>query len=94
MMVQPFDAPQVVPPEKWKPQDYFQHMHDQIVHNANSDFGGAFVIIPPGQDDGPLTGLILSDDPAHFWMVLHAKVQTRLQEMQDKERQNAAFRPR
>lgn len=90
-MPSPFDDPNApVQQEKINPADTFVKMAEQIQHNAGAPFGGAFVIHPPSGEE-PLTALILTSDPAQFWMMVSAKIQIRLREIELKEQNASAF---
>lgn len=54
----------------------FADMAKRMEHNANSKFGGAFVIVPPEGAGEPMEALILdtTGDPAQFLMLLQAKI--------------------
>lgn len=90
-MLSPFDDPNA-PAERpaTDPAEPFTQMAKQISHNKGSHFGGAFVIVPPGEE-APLSTLVLTTDPAEFWMIVHAKIQVRLREIERKETQAGAF---
>jgi len=77
-----------VPPAEW----FFQ-MRERINKNESSDFGGAFVIVPPEGAGEPLETLILDarPDPAQFWQMLLVKCQIMLGEIEAKSRANQAF---
>lgn len=67
----------------------FRNMSQRIEHNEQGGFGGAFVIVPP---DGaaPMETLILdaTSDAAQFFMLLQARITTRLKEIEEAERLN------
>lgn len=90
-MPSPYDDPNA--PElqaKADPAAPFVKMADQIKHNTDAPFGGAFVVVPPGNEE-PLSALILTKDPAQFWMMVSAKVQFRLQELERNELKSSSF---
>lgn len=68
--------------------DLFKKMAALIEQNEGSTFGGAYVIIPPGQDAKAMEVLVLDtqQDQAQFFMLLHAKVQSALQQIDDQQR--------
>jgi hypothetical protein len=68
-------------------------MAARIELNAEQGFGGAFVIVPPGEDVKPHVLLMLnnSDSPAMFWASLQTTCQLALQELADQEQQAGAF---
>lgn len=92
-MSQPFDREQQAEqaPQRKPPAEWFEKMAELIKNNAGQDFGGAFVLVPPGDDQEPMFGLILSNDKVQFWGTVQAKVQIRLQEMDMNERRTVAF---
>lgn len=81
------------PPKPPTDADRFANMAKRIEHNTESVFGGAFVICVPGGQVDPLEALILDSkgDAAQFLMVLQAKIQAVLAELQDRERQRTPF---
>ena len=76
------------------PADIFQQMAERIRHNAGSQFGGAFVIVPPAEGGNPMETLILdnSANPAQFWMILQARSKMELARIEDEERHGLAVR--
>ncbi|MDE2020987.1 MAG: hypothetical protein KGJ13_11675 [Patescibacteria group bacterium] len=80
-----------------KPADVFRKMAERIEGNSNGDFGGAFVISPPGEDAKQLETLILdpTSNPASFWALLRAKADMALADLDAAERQKqSGFRTR
>lgn len=72
------------------PDEPFTRMADLIQRNGfNSDFGGAFVVVPPGEGSEPLSTYVLDpkQDPAQFWALLQTKAQLALDEIDQKRRQ-------
>lgn len=72
----------------------FRKMADQIERNADSKFGGAYVIIPPGDYDvGPLSVLLIDSrqDAANFFNLLDWRTKTVLAEIDAKQRQMTGF---
>ena len=72
----------------------FAEMAKRIEHNADSTFGGAFVICVPGGMVEPMEALILDSkgDAAQFLMVLQSKIAMVLEEIKDRERKQSGFR--
>lgn len=70
----------------------FRNMAAKIELNSNEAFGGAFVVVPPGEGD-PFSSLILDSDadPASFWGVLKAKCDIALSKLDMAERQKKGF---
>lgn len=70
----------------------FRKMADDIMHNADNGFGGAFVIIPPVGGGNPISVLLLdsANDAAMFWGLIGPKAQMALQELMDKTRNGSA----
>lgn len=62
-------------------------MASRIELNADQGFGGAFVIVPPGEEIEAHVMLMLDNaqDPAVFWATLQTRAQIALQELQKKE---------
>lgn len=65
----------------------FTEMATRIDLNAEQGFGGAFVIMPPGEEPKPRVLLMLnnSDSPAMFWATLQTTCQLALQEISQEE---------
>lgn len=65
----------------------FTDMAAQIELNDGKNFGGAFVIVPPGEDAEPHVMLMLDNaqNPAVFWATLQTRAQLALQELDKKE---------
>lgn len=66
----------------------FTKMAERISHNVGSTFGGAVVIIPPGNNGDPIELLMLDaqGDPAQFWSTILTRIQVTIQKLQDQER--------
>jgi hypothetical protein len=67
--------------------DAFRRMADKIDHNEGGGFGGAYVIVAPG--DGKTFDLLMLDSaasPAMFWHSLQTRVQIALADIDDAER--------
>jgi superfamily II RNA helicase len=61
----------------------FTQMAGRIERNAQEQFGGAFVIIPPAGAGDPMQALMLtSTDPAQFWIMLQGQIQKALEALQ------------
>jgi hypothetical protein len=71
---------------------YFRNMADQIDHNASAGFGGAFVIVAPG-DDGAIELLQIASnvDSSMFWKNLDGMCKAKIEELDRKNRHGAAF---
>ena len=69
----------------------FRSMADAIEKNADSAFGGAFVVVPPADGGDPLETLILDSktDAAQFWQMLLTKCQMMIATLDAQQRQNA-----
>ena len=80
----PTDTPSTAPQR-------FRSMADMIEKNTN--FGGAFVIAPPENGGDAVETLILDarQDPAQFWQMLLTKCQMMIADLDQKQRQGAAF---
>lgn len=64
----------------------FAAMVERIRKNADEQFGGAFVIVPPDGAGEPMQLLALSvTDPAAFWIMLQNQIKTALEELQAKQ---------
>jgi hypothetical protein len=74
----------------------FQKMHDNIVHNVESKFGGAAVIVPPSVtgNEQPIELLMLdtSGDPAQFLATLLTRIQQMMRQIDDQQRMAQGFR--
>lgn len=66
----------------------FSDMAKRMEHNAESKFGGSFVIVPPEGAGDPMEALILdtTGDPAQFLMLLQAKITHALSMIDDRQR--------
>ena len=69
----------------------FADMVEAIIRNSN--FGGAFVIVPPEGAGEPVQTLLLdpSPDPAQFWQMILTKCQIQIAEIEIMKRQESAF---
>lgn len=66
----------------------YDKMGDRIRHNSGEQFGGAFVITPPG--GGSLESLFICDpDPIIYWAALKSIVQQQLDAIETNERRTA-----
>lgn len=70
--------------------DPFTKMAGRIDLNAEQGFGGAVIIVPPGEDAQPIELLILnnSGDPGLFLATVQTMIGIRLQELDDKAKHN------
>jgi hypothetical protein len=71
----------------------FTEMAARIQLNAEEGFGGAFVIVPPGEEAKTRSLLMLdnAESPAMFWAALQTTCEIALQEIRAAEEQNAGF---
>lgn len=71
----------------------FRQMAAAIDHNADGTFGGAVVIIPPANGGEPIELLILDlkADPAQFWATIKTRIEIKLAELDDRQRNQKAF---
>lgn len=69
-------------------------MADKIGLNKDYGFGGAFVVVPPGEDAAAVTLLMLDDgsSPAMFWSNLQTMAAIALQKIEDENRPGGAYR--
>lgn len=73
-----------------KQADNFRQLADKIDKNDESDFAGAFMIVPPSGD--PVQGFMVGNaDLATFWSVVKSKVEIIMVEINDKDRQASAY---
>lgn len=70
----------------------FRKMADDIMHNAENGFGGAFVIVPPSGGGNPISVLMLdsANDAAQFWGLIGPKAQMALQDLVNQTRNGQA----
>jgi hypothetical protein len=67
-------------------------MATQISHNNDSTFGGAVVIVPPG--DGKPVELLMLDaqgDEGQFWATILTRIQVAINENDQKKQVNRTF---
>ena len=71
----------------------FRQMADRIDHNKDSAFGGAYVIIPPGQDVPTIEVLVLDrqEDPTQFFKLLMEKVKAALDQIEEAQRRGLVY---
>ena len=71
----------------------FTEMAARIELNAEQGFGGAFVIVPPGDEVKPRVLLMLDNaqSQAMFWSTLQTTCELALRELADQEQQAGAF---
>lgn len=63
----------------------YHKMGDLVTHNADQQFGGAFVITPPG--GGSLESLFISEaSPALFWATLKTIIEQQLVDIDASQR--------
>jgi hypothetical protein len=69
-------------------------MADRIDRNADEPFGGAALIIPPGEEAKYVVLLKLDPDPdaAVFWGEITSRANEAIVDLQNKTRQQTAFR--
>lgn len=61
----------------------FAAMVERIRKNADEQFGGAFVIVPPEGAGEPMQLLALTTtDASDFWLMLNAQIKKALEELQ------------
>lgn len=67
----------------------FQRMADRILHNKDEAFGGAFVVVAPGEEPIVIQSLFLNDGatPGMFWAALKTIVEQQLIQVDAQERQ-------
>lgn len=72
------------------PADPFRDMAERIERNDAAEFGGAFVLVPPGlaSDMKPVEMLILDPnaDAAQFWGTLMTRAKIALDEIEQAQR--------
>lgn len=75
------------------PAVHFDEMAARIRKNDVSDFAGALLVVPPGQDE-PIAILMIDprQDLAHFWATIHSKVQIAAAEFQTRHQNPDPFR--
>ena len=73
--------------------DLFRRMADRLEHNADDPFGGCFLICPPEGGGNVIETLILdaSQDPSQFWILLKAKCDVNIQQIDQQARKTGAF---
>jgi hypothetical protein len=62
--------------------ELFRAMADRLERNAATEFGGAFLIIPP-EDGGPLDGAFVTTtpNPVVFWSSVQGQVEIAVQRL-------------
>lgn len=71
----------------------FSRMAERVLHNQDSVFGGAVVIIPP-KNAGEQIELLMLDsagDPAQFWSTIQTRIAIVMDKLKDQERNANAF---
>lgn len=71
----------------------FQKMAESIRHNAEKSFGGALVILPPGQNVSPTEMLLLDSrqDQAQFFGLVKSMAELALAEISLREQQQRGY---
>lgn len=69
--------------------DRYRLMADRLDHNADAQFGGSCVIIPPPGGGEPIEFILLDlkSDPAQFWSTVQTKITMALAELGAKQQQ-------
>ncbi len=67
----------------------FERMSARILHNKDEAFGGAFVVVAPGEEPIVIQSLFLNDGatPGRFWAALKTIVEPQLMMVDAQERQ-------
>lgn len=74
-----------------KQGDLFREIADKIDRNPETDFGGAFIIVPP--DGEPVSGILVgAPDLGVFWGAVKLKCDKAVDTIDDKQRQQQQFR--
>lgn len=71
----------------------FARMCERILHNQDSVFGGAVVIVPP-KNAGEQIDLLMLDaqgSPAQFWSTIQTRIALVMKQLDEQERNMAAF---
>ena len=71
----------------------FARMAERVLHNQDSVFGGAVVIVPP-KNAGEQIELLMLDsagDPAQFWSTIQTRIAIVMDKLKDQERNVNAF---
>jgi hypothetical protein len=70
----------------------FTKMAERVKHNADSTFGGAVVMVPPG-DSKPIELLMLDAgaDEGQFWATVLTRIQTAMAETDAKKRLGSSY---
>lgn len=74
----------------------FTAMAEKLRLNGDTQFGGAFVIVPPVNGGDPIQTLILdaAQDPAQFWSIVKTKADIMLGSLDERTRQQQGGFPR
>ena len=78
-----------------KQSEPFTQMAEKIERNGDADFGGAFVIYPPGGD--PVVqdlSVNPTADQIRFWLKLKTEIDAVIQRLDEVARNQQAFRVR
>ncbi len=72
--------------------DPFTKMAERIALNEGATFGGACVIVPPG-DTTPIEMYVLdsAQDPGQFWSTLKTRIEMAILEIDTKKRMEAGY---
>ena len=67
----------------------FREMAERLEANTGDTFGGAFLVVPPG-DSVPVDGVFIttSPNPAVFWSSVGGQVSLAIEGMSDQGKQN------
>lgn len=77
---------------KIEPDVYFSAMAQRIIHNSGATFGGAAVIVSPsGKAQVELLMLDEAADEAQFWATIKTRIEIRIAELNDMQRNQRAF---
>ena len=70
----------------------FTKMAERITHNEGATFGGACVIVPPGETT-PIEMYVLdsAQDPGQFWATILTRIQTAIHDSDQKKLANQGF---
>jgi hypothetical protein len=70
----------------------FRQMADRITHNIGATFGGACVIVPPGETT-PIEMYVLdsAQDPGQFWSTLKTRIEMAILEIDTKKRMEMGY---
>lgn len=71
----------------------FEAMAERISKNTGEEFGGAYVILPPGQDVTPMEFLALHkiDSAAMFFKILSSEIERKIEEIDQEDRRAQGY---